>query len=64
MTGPGVGGGLVQLAGAHLAVIADAIGYLLSALFLLRVEQPEETPASAGMAGRCAGRSAKVSGSS
>ncbi|OIK02226.1 MFS transporter [Streptomyces monashensis] len=47
VTGPGVGGGLVQLAGAHLAVIADAVGYLLSALFLLRVEQPEETPVSA-----------------
>ncbi|MFF7755191.1 MFS transporter [Streptomyces sp. NPDC007971] len=44
VTGPGVGGGLVQLAGAHLAVIVDAIGYALSALFLLRVEQPEEQP--------------------
>ncbi|MFD5886125.1 MFS transporter [Streptomyces sp. NPDC060334] len=44
VTGPGVGGGLVQLVGAHLAVVADAIGYLLSALFLLRVKQPEETP--------------------
>ncbi|MBB5932231.1 MFS transporter [Streptomyces echinatus] len=44
VTGPGLGGGLVQLAGAHLAVIADAVGYALSALFLLRVEQPEQPP--------------------
>nr|WSX53936.1 MFS transporter [Streptomyces sp. NBC_00974] len=44
VTGPGVGGGLVQLVGAHLAVIADALGYVLSALFLLRIKQPEELP--------------------
>ncbi|MCX4515545.1 MFS transporter [Streptomyces sp. NBC_01619] len=45
VTGPGIGGGLVQLAGAHLAVIADAIGYALSALFILGIERPEERPA-------------------
>ncbi|MFZ3475004.1 MFS transporter [Streptomyces sp. 4.24] len=44
VTGPGVGGGLVQLVGAHFAVIADALGYVLSALFLLRIKQPEEGP--------------------
>ncbi|MEU2496464.1 MFS transporter [Streptomyces sp. NPDC007883] len=44
VTGPGIGGGLVQLAGAHLAVIADAVGYMLSALFLLGVKRPEERP--------------------
>ncbi|MEV6549636.1 MFS transporter [Streptomyces sp. NPDC051597] len=42
--GPGAGGGLVQLVGAHLAVLADALGYLLSAAFLLRVRQPEAPP--------------------
>ncbi|MFS4106176.1 MFS transporter [Streptomyces sp. PD-S100-1] len=44
VTGPGLGGGLVQLVGAHLAVVTDALGYALSAFFLLRVEQPEEKP--------------------
>ncbi|MFF6995415.1 MFS transporter [Streptomyces sp. NPDC008313] len=44
VTGPGLGGGLVQLVGAHLAVVADAVGYALSALFLLRIEQPEDPP--------------------
>ncbi|MFK8912772.1 MFS transporter, partial [Streptomyces sp. YS-3] len=33
--------------GAHLAVLADALGYLLSAVFLLRIRQPEEPPAVA-----------------
>ncbi|MEU8587317.1 MFS transporter [Streptomyces sp. NPDC048664] len=44
VTGPGIGGGLVQLVGAHLAVLADAVGYALSALFLLRIRQPEPAP--------------------
>nr|WP_185035878.1 MFS transporter [Streptomyces candidus] len=44
VTGPGLGGGLVQLVGAHLAIVADAIGYLLSALFLLAIRQPESKP--------------------
>lgn len=63
VTGPGVGGGLVQLVGAHLAVVADAIGYMLSALFLLRVKQPEEVPEPAAGAS-CARRSPKASASS
>ncbi|MGW9068062.1 MFS transporter [Streptomyces yangpuensis] len=44
VTGPGIGGGLVQLVGAQFAVLVDAVGYVLSALFLLRVKQTEETP--------------------
>ncbi|MER7486137.1 MFS transporter [Streptomyces sp. NPDC126497] len=44
VTGPGLGGGLVQLLGAHLAVAADAIGYALSALCLWRIKQPEPRP--------------------
>ncbi|MEU4359330.1 MFS transporter [Streptomyces virginiae] len=44
VTGPGIGGGLVQLVGAQFAVIVDAVGYLLSALFLQRIERAEEAP--------------------
>lgn len=44
VAGPGVGGGLVQLLGAHLAIVADAVGYALSALFLLGIRQPESRP--------------------
>ncbi|MFG2974505.1 MFS transporter [Streptomyces sp. NPDC048331] len=44
VTGPGIGGGLVQLVGAQFAVIVDAVGYLLSALFLQRVGRTEEAP--------------------
>ncbi|MER8097110.1 MFS transporter [Streptomyces goshikiensis] len=44
VTGPGLGGGLVQLVGAHFAVIVDAVGYVLSALFLQRVDKAEESP--------------------
>ncbi|GAA2497427.1 MFS transporter [Streptomyces gobitricini] len=44
VTGPGLGGGLVQLLGAHLAVIVDAVGYVLSALFLRGVKQREPRP--------------------
>ncbi|MER8186467.1 MFS transporter [Kitasatospora sp. NPDC094015] len=44
--GPGLGGGLVQLLGAPLAIVADALGYLTSALFLLglRTEEPKPEP--------------------
>ncbi|MGW1893789.1 MFS transporter [Streptomyces sp. NPDC002004] len=44
VTGPGVGGALVQLAGAHLAIVADAVGYLLSALFLTGIRRSEDAP--------------------
>ncbi|CAM5682660.1 MFS transporter [Streptomyces griseomycini] len=44
VTGPGLGGGLVQLLGAHLAVVADAVGYALSALCLGRIRQSEPRP--------------------
>ncbi|WP_405445532.1 MFS transporter [Streptomyces erythrochromogenes] len=44
VTGPGIGGGLVQLVGAQFAVIVDAVGYVLSALFLLRIDKTEEAP--------------------
>ncbi|MFE3496710.1 MFS transporter [Streptomyces sp. NPDC059175] len=44
VAGPGLGGGLVQLLGAHLAIVADAIGYAISALFLAAVRRPESRP--------------------
>ncbi|WP_414170442.1 MFS transporter [Streptoverticillium reticulum] len=44
VAGPGIGGGLVQLVGAHLAIVANAFGYALSALFLLGIRRPESTP--------------------
>ncbi|MFF8784984.1 MFS transporter [Streptomyces sp. NPDC015125] len=44
VAGPGIGGGLVQLLGAALAIVTDAAGYALSALFLWRIKQPESLP--------------------
>ncbi|GES28131.1 MFS transporter [Streptomyces angustmyceticus] len=44
VAGPGIGGGLVQLLGAALAIVADAVGYALSALFLWGIKQPESLP--------------------
>jgi len=45
--GPGLGGTLIGLVGAPLAVIADAASYLASALFVLRIERPEPHPEAA-----------------
>ncbi|MGC8634144.1 MAG: MFS transporter [Candidatus Limnocylindrales bacterium] len=44
VVGPGFGGGLISLVGAPFAVIADALSYLASALFVSRIEQPEPHP--------------------
>ncbi|PBC86842.1 Predicted arabinose efflux permease, MFS family [Streptomyces sp. KS_16] len=44
VAGPGIGGGLVQLLGAALAIVTDAAGYALSALFLWRIKKPESLP--------------------
>ncbi|MER0484853.1 MFS transporter [Streptomyces sp. Edi2] len=44
VAGPGIGGGLVQLLGAALAIVTDAAGYALSALFLWRIKRPESLP--------------------
>ncbi|MHA6620838.1 MFS transporter [Pseudonocardia sp. DLS-67] len=43
--GPALGGGLVQLVGAAAAVLLDAVTYLVSAAFLLRMRTPEAVPA-------------------
>ncbi|MGW4894820.1 MFS transporter [Kitasatospora sp. NPDC004240] len=44
IAGPGVGGGLVQLLGAPLAIVADAIGYLGSVLLLIGIKDDEPRP--------------------
>ncbi|KOG49557.1 MFS transporter [Streptomyces decoyicus] len=44
VAGPGIGGGLVQVLGAALAIVADAAGYVLSALFLWAIKRPESRP--------------------
>ncbi|WP_256105834.1 MFS transporter [Streptomyces sp. ODS05-4] len=57
VAGPGLGGGLVQIAGAHLAVAANAVGYALSAVLLLGIRRSEERPpaaAGASLAGEVA----------
>jgi MFS family permease len=43
-TGPAMGGGLVQLAGAANAVLLDALSYLVSAAFLARMRTVEPVP--------------------
>ncbi|MBH1938737.1 MFS transporter [Streptomyces sp. AV19] len=47
VAGPGLGGVLVQAAGAPFALVTDAAGYLLSALFLRGIRTPEPPPAPA-----------------
>ncbi len=42
--GPALGGGLIGIVGAPLAIIADAISYLGSALFVGRIERREPKP--------------------
>jgi Arabinose efflux permease len=44
VVGPGLGGGLISVVGAPFAVIADALSYLASALFVSRIERPEPHP--------------------
>jgi MFS family permease len=51
IVGPGVGGWLVQLAGAANALLADAISFLVSAFCLVRVGSTEEAPANAAQRG-------------
>ncbi len=43
--GPGLGGGLVELFTAPWAVLLDAISFVASGLFLLRIRKIEEKPA-------------------
>jgi MFS family permease len=51
IVGPGVGGWLVQLAGAANALLADAVSFLVSAFCLVRVRSAEEAPANTAQRG-------------
>ncbi|WP_367130862.1 MFS transporter [Saccharothrix sp. HUAS TT1] len=44
VSGPALAGGLAQLVGAAVGVLATGVGYLASALFLLRIRTPEPRP--------------------
>lgn len=44
VVGPGLGGALIGLVGAPVAIGADALSYLASALFVARIERPEPHP--------------------
>jgi len=50
VTGPAIGGGLVQLLGATTAVLVDAVSYLVSAAALagVRTAEPQPAPAAQG----------------
>ncbi len=45
LAGPGLGGVLVQTLSAPIAIVADALSYLLSAVLLLAIRSPEPPPA-------------------
>jgi MFS family permease len=57
--GPALAGALVQVAGAAVAVAADAFSYLVSALCLASIGKPEVGPRSSGEGLRAALREAK-----
>jgi MFS family permease len=44
ISGPGLGGILVEILTAPYAVLADALSFLASGLFILRIRKPEERP--------------------
>jgi predicted MFS family arabinose efflux permease len=48
LTGPGLGGWLVQLVGAPMAVLADAVSFLASAGCLVAIKASEPRPAWSG----------------
>ncbi|MBV9281172.1 MAG: MFS transporter, partial [Chloroflexi bacterium] len=58
VAGPGVGGGLVQLLGAPVAIAADAVSFVLSAFSLALVRARE--PAPSGRESRNLGREIRV----
>jgi predicted MFS family arabinose efflux permease len=49
LIGPGLAGGLVQLIGAPLAIVADACSYLVSGALLTRIRAPERPATHAGV---------------
>ncbi|WP_326824066.1 MFS transporter [Streptosporangium sp. NBC_01756] len=51
VAGPGLGGGLVQLISAPIAVLVDAVSFIGSALFLWRIDTTENVPDRAARQG-------------
>ncbi|MGM1065355.1 MFS transporter [Saccharothrix sp. Mg75] len=51
VSGPALAGGVAQAVGAAVGVLATGAGYLVSALFLLRIRTAEPVPARAGRTG-------------
>lgn len=47
LVGPGLAGLLIQALGAPAAIVADAVSYVVSALFVTAIRQPENAPANA-----------------
>lgn len=47
VAGPGLAGALVQLVGAPVALVADALSFLASGLLIRRIRAPEPPPAAA-----------------
>ncbi|WP_433275284.1 MFS transporter [Pseudonocardia xinjiangensis] len=48
VAGPGIGGVLVRVLGAPLVILLDALSFLGSALFVLRIRHREERPPATG----------------
>ncbi len=48
ISGPAAGGGLIQLLSAPVAVVADAVSFLVSAALVSRIKAQEPPPAPAG----------------
>ena len=61
--GPGLAGALVQLLSAPVAVLADAVSFLVSAVLLRSIRRPEPPPVRSDAGCRCAGRSPTGCGS-
>ncbi|MFJ4675047.1 MFS transporter [Kitasatospora sp. NPDC088783] len=55
VAGPGLGGLLVQLLAAPLALVVDAASFLVSALFLRKIDPVEPPPAEKGHSGAAEG---------
>ncbi|GAA3458965.1 MFS transporter [Saccharothrix longispora] len=51
VSGPALAGGLAQALGAAVGVLATGVGYLVSALFLLRIRTVEPVPERTGRTG-------------
>ena len=51
IAGPGLAGGLVQALGAPVAILADALSFLFSAVCVMLIRGPDPRPTSAGRRG-------------